>query len=122
MQLLPVKTTAPTTLHQLAVSYLSSQLQLDLWTEGTKYYSQASHLNFKLLWYLLIFFFCIINFTISILFLPTSLSLFFQQSIVFPLNYTLCTFSSTLPVFTSPSYPSPTHHHTTPSTHSPPAD
>jgi hypothetical protein len=40
-----VKTTIVLTiLHKLAVSYLSSQLQLTLWTEGTKYYAQASHL------------------------------------------------------------------------------
>jgi hypothetical protein len=37
-------TTALTILHELAVSYLSSQLQLALWTEGTKKYSQVSHL------------------------------------------------------------------------------
>jgi hypothetical protein len=39
-------TTALTTLNELAVSYLSSQLQYFLWTEGNKYYSQVSHLNF----------------------------------------------------------------------------
>jgi hypothetical protein len=38
------KGTDLTTLNELTVSYLSSQLQLVLWTEGTKYYSQASHL------------------------------------------------------------------------------
>jgi hypothetical protein len=31
-------------LHKLAVSYLRSQLQPALWTEGTKYRSKASHL------------------------------------------------------------------------------
>jgi hypothetical protein len=37
-----VKTTsALTTLHELE-DYLTSQLQLALWTEGTKYFSQAS--------------------------------------------------------------------------------
>jgi hypothetical protein len=39
-----VKTTVLTTLHELLVSYLSSQLQFALWTERNKYYSQTSHL------------------------------------------------------------------------------
>jgi hypothetical protein len=40
-----VKTkTALTTLHELAVSHLSYQLQFALWMEGIKHYLQASHL------------------------------------------------------------------------------
>jgi hypothetical protein len=38
------KTTALNTLLKLAVSYLRPQLQPALWTEGTKYYSQADYL------------------------------------------------------------------------------
>jgi hypothetical protein len=37
-------TTDQTPVHKLVVSYLRSQLQTALWTEGTKYCSQASQL------------------------------------------------------------------------------
>jgi hypothetical protein len=39
-----MKTTAQNTLHELAASHLRPHLQPNLWTERTKYYSQASHL------------------------------------------------------------------------------
>jgi hypothetical protein len=145
-------TTVLTTLPEPAVSYLISQLQLVVWREGTKYYSQASHLvrpyqssclyantkighqrnTFRTFTRQVKFLIVVVPCACFVLFSSVLLKIssLFSYPYSYPLHFPsfffviiycspsqlLCLlFSSTLcPIFTSPSYPSPTFHHTAP--------